>query len=113
MTWMTVMSDRSKGLFVKRRRRDKSSSQLAKPVNSHENTSDKAYVSRSNRTFTLNQYQPPLPLTASVAFSSARQEARTDLDLASQKIYKSSGPLQKPSAPLLVGSGPDPEYPDC
>ena len=56
-----------------------------------------------------NGSEPPLLLTASAAFSSARQEARTDLDLASQKIYKSSGPLQKPSAPPLVGSGPDPD----
>jgi hypothetical protein len=51
-----------------------------------------------------NGSEPPLLLTASAAFSSARQEARTDLDLASQKIYKSSGPFQMPSAPPLVGS---------
>src|SRR5271165_142967 len=54
------------------------------------------------------------PLTsasASAASLSAQQEARTDLDLASQKVHKSSWPLQMPSAPPLVGSGRDPEYP--
>src|SRR5215471_11000770 len=51
--------------------------------------------------------------SALAASSSARREARTDLDLASQKIHKSSGPLQMPAAHLPVGSGRDPEYPDC
>src|SRR5215471_19079351 len=58
--------------------------------------------------------QPLLTSASSSAASSfARQEARTDLDLASQKVHKSSGPLQMPFAPPLVGFGHAPEFPDC
>ena len=51
--------------------------------------------------------------SSSVGSLFARQEARTDLDLASQKIHKSSRPLQMPFAPPLVGFGRDPEFRGC
>src|ERR1700741_4771922 len=65
-------------------------------------------------TLALQEYRSQRPLTSGSSSGVSLlppQKVRTDLDLASQEICKYLGPLQKPSAPPLAGSGHRPEYP--